>query len=137
MSTRPNISGPALAVSGAALQIGTVVALLRTVPVLHAALSAVTVSGIGDPASLLGAVSEVLAGSAVGLGLGVVGLVLLCASLVAARYRAAWLRCFLSAYGILLLVVLPLGTAFGIFFLVYIRIHRQEFGRASSPFAAN
>ena len=136
MSIQNPRTGLVLSVCGVALQIGIVVALLSIMPGLLSALSTLSASGIGDPASLVGAAGEVFSGAAVGLVLGLLGLVLLSVALVGSRYRAGWLFWFLSVYGIFLLVVVPVGTAFGIFFLVYIRTHRQEFGTTSPPFPA-
>ena len=133
MSIKHPSAGLVLAVCGVALQIGVIIAPLSVMPGLLSAFSTLGTSGIGDPTSLAGVVGEVLSGAAVGLILGLLGLVLLCVALVSSHYRAVWFFWFLFVYGILLLVAVPIGTAFGVFFLVYIRTHRQEFGTASSP----
>jgi hypothetical protein len=58
---------------------------------------------------------------------GLVGLVLICDALVRDRYRAPWFFWFLIVYGPLLLFVLPWGTLFGIFFIIYALIRRRQF----------
>lgn len=63
----------------------------------------------------------------VGLILGVIGLVLLVISLTTSRYRAEWFFWFLMVYGAFLIGAFPIGTALGIFFVVYCLTHRRDF----------
>jgi hypothetical protein len=58
---------------------------------------------------------------------GFVGLVLICDALVRDPYRAPWFFWFLIVYGPLLLFVLPWGTPFGIFFIIYALMRRRQF----------
>jgi hypothetical protein len=63
----------------------------------------------------------------IGLMVGIVGLVLLCVALLSNRYRAGWFFWFLVLYGSLLILIIPVGTAFGLFFLIYCLARRREF----------
>jgi hypothetical protein len=63
----------------------------------------------------------------VGLGLGIAGLVLLIIALTSSRYREEWFFWFLIVYGVLLLGGFPIGTAVGVFFIVYCLTKRREF----------
>lgn len=70
-------------------------------------------------------VLQVVAGIAVLAGL--IGLVLICVALVKDRYRAPWFFWLLVLYAPLLLLLLPIGTPFGIFFIIYPLMRRREF----------
>ena len=63
----------------------------------------------------------------IGLLVGIVGLVLLIIALTISRYRAEWFFWFSVIYGLILCAGFPIGTAFGIFFLVYCLTKRREF----------
>ncbi len=80
-----------------------------------------------DPAVISGGLGDSLFISAIGLFVGLIGLILLIVSLTAGRYRARWFFWFLVVYGVLLLFFFPAGTAFGLFFLVYCLTKTQEF----------
>ncbi len=120
-----------LAVIGAVCQLALVVALLRLAPTLHGFASAIAVVGIGDPSSLGGAFEEMFDACAVEFTVAFVGLVFLSVVLVGSDYRARWFFRFLVFYGVFLLFVVPVGTAFGIFFLGYCLFRRSTFSAAS------
>ena len=116
-------TSPALAITGAALQSSLVVVLFKIAPFL----STLATSGIGDPSSLVPAFEEFIPYCAVEFTLALLGLILLGVALVFHRYRAPWFFRFLVGYGVLLLPVVPVGTAFGLFFVIYCLTHRREF----------
>jgi N-terminal double-transmembrane domain len=66
------------------------------------------------------------------VGAVVIGLVFLTLALVKFRYRAGWFFWFLIVFGILSLGIFPIGTAFGVFVLIYCLTRRAEF-RAPQP----
>ncbi len=86
---------------------------------------------ITETSSVLSKVNSILSDAwtllLVGLILGVIGLVLLVISLATFRYRAEWFFWFLIVYGTFLIGAFPIGTAVGIFFVVYCLTHRREF----------
>ena len=127
MRANQQLPGAILASGGALLQVPGIIAVLRVFSAMRVALPTLASSGIGDPTRLVGAFEEFLDGSTVGLVLGLVGLLMLSIALVQLRCRARWLRWFCSVYSIPLLLVLPVGTAFALFFLFYIGKHRWEF----------
>jgi len=59
--------------------------------------------------------------------LGIAGWILLAVALVSARYRAEWISWFLVFFSLILLGLFPVGTAFAIFFLLFVHNHRSEF----------
>ena len=62
-----------------------------------------------------------------------VGLGLMMVALLSLYYRAKWFFWFVVVYGVLILWAIPLGTAGGIFYLVYAWQHRREFSRPVPP----
>ena len=68
----------------------------------------------------------------IGFIVGIIGLILITVSVAACRYRAEWFVWFLVVYGVLALSVFPVGTAFGVFFLVYFLTKRQEYLRPAT-----
>jgi hypothetical protein len=57
-------------------------------------------------------------------------LAVLCLALLACRYRAPWFFWFLLTISLPLLFLFPIGTGFGIWFLLYLRKHRHEFPKS-------
>lgn len=82
----------------------------------------------GDPAQLSAAIGSVLYSALAGLVIGLVGCILLTVAITSCRYRAKWVFWFLVTYGALL-------TPFGLFFLIYCLIKKDEFLRPVSAVA--
>ena len=123
----PTKTGKNLAIAGAVLQLGPVIGLAGTVLAMMAEFDAIGTRGVGDPSRLSVSIGHVLNSTLVGLIIGFIGLVLLTVSLVKCRYRAEWFFWFLVIYGGFALFAFPVGSAFGIFFLVYCLTKRHEF----------
>lgn len=119
--------GRTLAVLAVAFQVGALIGLIPEFPDIASSLSTLKYSGLGDPSTLGPGLIEFLPALAVSLSLGAIGHGLLVAALVPCRYRAPWFFWFLVVYGGLLLPVFPVGTGFGVFFLVYCLKRRREF----------
>jgi MotA/TolQ/ExbB proton channel family len=119
-------------VTGAFLQIGPLIGALATTIGIRRAFQVLETSGpgISDPHFASAPIGDVLITTVVGLLLGLLGIVFLGIALVRRRYRAEWFFWFLIIYGGLLLFGFPVGTAIGIFFLVYCLPRRHEFLRA-------
>lgn len=122
--------GRAQAILGIALQsLSYLVYLVVSVQVVSAMryLHDLPEGGI-DPRELASRIGEMLliAGGSVLIGL--VGLILLTLALVRQRYRANWFYWYMVVYGALLLVQVPFGTVFGLYFLTYCLQRRSEFG---------
>ena len=63
------------------------------------------------------------------LMVGLAGLGMMAMALTSLRYRAKWFFWFVMVYGVLVLWLIPFGTAVGIIFLVLAWKHRGEFSR--------
>jgi hypothetical protein len=131
--------GKALAITGTILQLGPSIWIIAYLVVLFRLLmlarnlpQATASKGLGAITELYSKIFSIYGDAiilvAIGLLAGVVGLVLLTISLVSSRYRAEWFFWFLIVYGVLLLGAFPcIGTAIGIFFIVYCLTNRREF----------
>ena len=127
MNAEKSNRGKTLALTGAFLQLGPLVGLIgTTIGMLHA-FKTLESSGTADPQRLSANISEVLITTAIGLGLSLLGLVLICLALFASRYRAPWFFWFLVIYGGILLFGFPVGTVIGIIILVFCAMRRHEF----------
>ena len=122
-------TGRTLAVIGAILQLGPILGLLGTVLGMMRSFAALNAQGVAAPGQLAEAIGQTLTSTAMGMVVGVIGLVLLCIALTASRYRAKWFFRFLVIYSCPLLLFMPVvGTAFGAFFLIYCLPRREDFG---------
>jgi len=138
-------TGRNLAVIGALLQLAPIFGLLGTVWGMIQAFAALNAQGVADANTLATAIGHALTSTAIGMAVGVVGLALLCISLMRSRYRAKWFFWFLVIYSWPLLFLMPVfGTAFGIFFLIYCLSRRGDFGietnftaKSEAPFSRN
>ncbi|MEI6322351.1 MAG: hypothetical protein WCP60_04515 [bacterium] len=61
-----------------------------------------------------------------GLFLGIIGIALIVIALIR-KYREPWFFYFLIIYGLILLVVFPIGSVFGLVFLMTAFLLRHEF----------
>lgn len=120
--------GKKFAVTGALLQFspligaaGTTVGMMRIFKTLGGS------DHVSDPQELSTNIGQILIVTAMGFGLSLMGLVLLCIALFALRYRAPWFFWFLVIYGGLLVLGFPVGTIFGGVFLVFCLSHKNEF----------
>ena len=121
-------TGRNLAIAGVVCQVGPIIGLAGTVIGMMGAFDSIgKTPGMGDPTVISESVGHVLISTAIGLVVGFIGLILLTVSVTACRYRAEWFFWFLVVYGSVALLAFPVGTAFGIFFLVYCLTKRQEF----------
>jgi multisubunit Na+/H+ antiporter MnhC subunit len=137
MTTNPEESthGRTIALTGVFLQVATILSTIGTVLGMRHAFSILHASptGISDPRQLASAIGDVLIITAIGVGIGLIGLVLLCIALLGSRYRAEWFFWFLVLYGTLMVFTFPIGTLFGIFFLIYCLTRRHEFLKPTIP----
>ena len=129
MSAGRSSPGLPLALLGAALQLPLWSGWLGAGNLVHTILD----SGLGDLSTLGPALEEVFAVSLPGGIVGGAGLALLTLALVGVRYRAPWFFWFLIFDAVLLLPLLPAGTAAGVFFLGYCLWKRREFSGGNVP----
>lgn len=137
--TPPSQSHAFIAKLGAWLQAASVLAVLYG---MIKPFSILRTSGAGDPVRLNEAIDEMLACSVIATGLSIVGLSMITVAITFHRYRAAWMFYFLFFYGFLMIGFsfcltffaifgLYLHFAFGIFFLFFVAMKKQEFQRAA------
>jgi len=99
------------------------------------AFSSLGSSGIGDRERLSVAIGDTLIATAIGLSVGIIGVMLIAVSVLVFRYRTPWIFWFSIIISILFLLVIPIGTIMGIVILIYSITHRNEFLAPSAPAA--
>ncbi|WP_395740982.1 MotA/TolQ/ExbB proton channel family protein [Prosthecobacter sp.] len=134
MHEPPSQSGAFIAKLGAWLQLAQFIGLVGTVIGMQKAFSTIKTSGAGDPEILSGAIGEVLISSAAGIAISFIGVLLVLFSITACRYRAVWMFWFLSLYGGL--ITFSYFFPFGLFFLIFALMKKDEFLRPSVPVPA-
>ena len=122
-----NQKGKNIAIWGIALQLGTVVGLIGTIVGMVRAFGRLAESETAQPAALANDISIALYTTAAGSLVALVGIILILVALFGARYRAIWFRNALWVLSALWLLMLPIGTGFGICVMVYLVNHNAEF----------
>jgi hypothetical protein len=133
MKDQTSNRGRTLALTGAFLQLGPVIGAAGTAIGMLRAFETLESSGAADPQRLSANIGEVLISTAIGLGFGLVGMILICVALFSSQYRAPWLFWFLVIYGGISLCAYPGGTILGIIILVFCLTRRHEFLTPSAP----
>ncbi|MFB9899953.1 MotA/TolQ/ExbB proton channel family protein [Cerasicoccus arenae] len=119
--------GKTLALIGAWLQIGPVFGLLGTVYGMVCAFQDIEASGMGNPEALANNISIAITTTAMGLIMGLIGLIFLAIAFFHSSYRAPWFFKFLIVFAIFWLIHFPIGTIIGVLLLVYIISKKAEF----------
>lgn len=126
-------SGKWLAIIGIVIQVFGYVMLMMVVmdSVAEVADMGFGTPGIVDPSHMAGAMNGMTRRFFdiifISQAIGGVGNFLFVFSLVSCRYRAVWFFWFICIWGVLSAPSFPLGTGFGIFFLVYALSRKEEF----------
>ena len=128
-------SGAFIAKLGAWLQLAQLIGLAGTVTGMMKAFRELGTTGTSDPAKLSGAISEVLVTAAGGIAVSFIGILLVLIAITACRYRAVWMFWFLCLYGGLM--IFSYFFPFGLFFLIYALVKKNEFLIPPSPQAAS
>ncbi len=124
-------AAPVLGIAAAMFGIADVVSIIKT-------------SGAGDPVRLNAAMGDVITYVVIAVSLAFIGLVLVAIAITACGYRAKWMFKFLRFYGLLAIVLslalllfghsqLSFYLPFGLFFLIFAQVKRQEFLLALPP----
>jgi hypothetical protein len=130
---RPIQKGRTLALWGAWMQLGPMLGMVLTVISMVGSFNEIRADGVPGSAEVLASdISLALNSTAIGILLGMVGLIFLLIALFSFRYRAPWFFWFMAIYSILCLPFLPVGTAVGILVLVYMIPRREEFSEHHS-----
>lgn len=125
MNEQPSNNGAFIAKLGAWLQLAQVIGLAGTVAGMMKAFQVLGTAGTSDPAKLSRAIGEVLWSSFAGIAVAFVGLILVLIAITACRYRAVWMFWFLCIYGGLM--IFSYFFPFGLFFLIYALVKKNEF----------
>lgn len=131
MNEYPSQSGAFIAKLGAWLQLAQIIGLAGTVLGMIKAFSSLKTTGTSDPEVLSGAIGEVLISSAVSIAISFIGVLLVLISITLCRYRAAWMFWFLCLYGGLM--IFSCFFPFGLFFLIFALVKKEEFLRPRAP----
>jgi hypothetical protein len=83
--------------------------------------------GVGDPQRLSANIGEVLIPTAIGFGVSLAGLALICIALFRYRYRAKWFFWYLTISSCILLFGFPVGTIIGVIILSFCLARKHEF----------
>jgi len=132
MNQAPSNSGAFIAKLGAWLQLAQFIGFARTVPGMMKAFRELGTATPGDPAVLSAIIGEVLIAVSVGIALSLIGILLVLIAITVCRYRAVWMFWFLCVYGGL--IIFSYFLPFGLFFLIYGLMKKDEFLR--QPVAA-
>jgi hypothetical protein len=126
----PN-SGAFIAKLGAWLQLAQVIGFAGTVNGMRQAFTALNSKAPANPPILTSAVREILWTLSAGLAVSLVGILLVLIAITVCRYRAVWMFWFLCLYGGLM--ILTYFFPFGLFFLIYGLVKKDEFLRKPAP----
>ena len=88
----------------------------------------ITLFGTNDPKIAPEEMTSAAMFTAIGALLSMVGLILLAIAVVGLNYRKSWFFWALIIYSILLLIIIPIGTFFGLMVLTVLVLNRKKFG---------
>ena len=131
MNEPPSNNGAFIAKLGAWLQLAQVIGFAGTVIGMMKAFRVLGTAGTSDPAKLSRAIGEVLWTTFAGIAVALIGLILISIAITACRYRAVWMFWFLCIYGGLM--IFSYFVPFGLFFLIYALVKKDEFLRSMAP----
>lgn len=117
--------GPSFAIVGACL---LAVSLVTAAQAFAPIATVFQTRGFTDSSESGAAVGELLVTATIRGAFALPALLLITLALVFARYRARWFFWFVCIASTALFPLLPVGTAFAVFFFVYLLRHRHEFG---------
>ncbi|QIF01223.1 MotA/TolQ/ExbB proton channel family protein [Roseimicrobium sp. ORNL1] len=131
MSEAPNTSsahatGRKLAKTGAWMHLAILIGMIGTVIGMTKAFETLGTAGVEDPSHLSAAIGQVLWSTAIGMGVGTIGALLICIAVIATPYRDKWVFWFMIASGVAwsaAVYLLPLG----LLLLAIALIKRHEF----------
>ena len=126
--------GKYLAVWGLIFQAGyifgivvSIIGMLRAFPQLADATT------IASQVALAADISLSLYATAIGITLGIVGAVLLCAALFGVKYRASWFKTAMWIMSVVWILTSPIGIILGIFVMFYLSKHNNDFTKQGGP----
>jgi Biopolymer transport proteins len=121
-------TGKHLAVCGLILQLGLLAGLLGTVLGMIKAFAELG-NEILSVENLAACINIALYATTIGYGFAIIGGALLLIALCGAKYRAPWFKKAMWAIACFWICALPLGAIAGIFLMIYLAKHKQEFAQ--------
>lgn len=121
-------NGAFIAKLGAWLQLAQFIGFAGTIAGMMKAFRVLGTAGTSNPAKLSRAIGEVLWSSFAGIAVSLVGVIFVLIAITACRYRAVWMFWFLCIYGGLM--IFSHFFPFGLFFLIFALVKKEEFQRA-------
>ena len=88
----------------------------------------ITLFGTNDPKIAPEEMTSAAMFTAFGALLSIVSLILLAIAVMGLNYRKSWFFWALVIYSILLLIIIPIGTLFGLMVLTALVLNRKKFG---------
>ena len=119
--------GKYLAITGLVLQLVPVFGMVSTAASMIRAFSQLQNASTQAPEALASDISLALYSTAIGMGVSIVGIILLCIALFGTKYRAPWFKTAMWILSILWLLNIPIGTIIGIIVMIYLSNHKNEF----------
>ncbi len=127
--------GRALAIIGTICFCGPLVGLIGTIVAVLSAFQMMGSESESSPEALANEMSLHLISTAIGLCLGILGIILLLIALFRSKYRAPWFFWILCVLSALWTLGFPVGTIVGFGLLVYLLRNKAEFkpNKSSEP----
>ena len=130
--------GKYLAIFGLVLQFGYLIGMVGTVVGMLRAFSRLASTGATYSQEAIALdIALALYTTAIGMGVSIVGIILLCIALFGTKYRAPWFKTAMWILSILWLLNIPIGMIIGIIVMIYLSNHKNEFTQQGvAPYAA-
>ena len=125
--------GKYLAITGLVLQLVPVFGMVSTAASMIRAFSQLQNASTQAPEALASDISLALYTTAIGMGVSIIGIILLCIALFGTKYRAPWFKTAMWILSIVWLFNIPIGTIIGIIVIIYLSNHRNEFTQQWVP----
>ena len=120
--------GKYLAIFGLVLQFGYLIGMVGTVVGMLRAFSRLASTGATYSQEAIALdIALALYTTAIGMGVSIVGIILLCIALFGTKYRAPWFKTAMWILSILWLLNIPIGMIIGIIVMIYLSNHKNEF----------
>ncbi|HPR83389.1 MAG TPA: MotA/TolQ/ExbB proton channel family protein [Pontiellaceae bacterium] len=124
--------GKTFAIIGTICSCGPLVGLIGTVIAMLSAFQTIGSESKGSPEALANDIDIHLISTAIGLCLGILGIVLILIALLGSKYRAPWFFWVLCVLSALWMTGFPVGTIAGIGLLIYLLRNKAEFKKEQS-----
>jgi len=119
-------AGKFLSVLGGVLQIPIIVYCFMGLFDIYQTFQSITLYGEGDPKVMAGGISAALSVVYVGAVISIPGFILSVVSLYISDYRNKWLFRYSVMVSIFWIVSFPVGTVFGLFYIVLVLVKRKS-----------